>query len=124
MSEINKRFKELRIAADKTQEEWGTIIGISKSGVGDIEAGRRNVTNKHIIMLGNYTELRINTKWLETGEGEMFLPESRDDEIAKFTATLLKEESDSFKNRLVSILAKMSEEEWEMLEKKMREVLG
>ena len=46
----------------------------------------------------------------------MFLPESRDDMLARLTVDLLTEESDSFKNRFISLLAKMTDDEWEMLE--------
>ena len=48
---MNSRIKELRKSLDKSQEEFGKILGLSKSGVSEIEAGRRNVTEQHIIML-------------------------------------------------------------------------
>lgn len=73
MEEINGRFKKLRKECDKTQTEWGEILGIKASGVSDIESGRRNVTEQHLIMLSNWKERCVNIKWLRTGEGEMFL---------------------------------------------------
>lgn len=113
---MNSRFKELRKALNKSQEDFGKILGLSKSGVSDIESGRRNVTEQHIIMLKNYKEKPINENWLRTGEGEMFLPMDREAEIAKLTVNLFMEESDSFKNRFVSLLARMTDEEWNLLE--------
>ena len=115
--DINKRLKDLRIAMNKNQEEMGKILGITKSGVSDLESGRRKVTEQHLIMLQNCSECFININWLRTGEGEMFLDVSREKEIARFTKDLLLGEPDSFKNRLVSALAKLSVEEWEVLEK-------
>lgn len=50
----------------------------------------------------------------------MFLPVDRNADIAKLTKQLLNEETDSFKNRFVSMLANLSTEEWEFLEKKLR----
>ena len=47
-TEINQRFKALRIESGKSQEEWGKIFGITKSGVSDIERGKRDVTEKHL----------------------------------------------------------------------------
>ena len=114
---MNSRFKELRKALGKSQEEFGKLLGLSKSGVSDIESGRRNVTEQHIIMLNNYKDKRISENWLRTGEGEMFLPIDREREIAKLTMDLLTEETDSFKNRLISALSRLSEEEWELLAK-------
>ena len=72
--DINKRFRELRKMCKKSQEEWADIMGLSRSGIADIEAGRRNVTEKHIKLLsiepidGRY----INEDWLRTGDGDPF----------------------------------------------------
>ncbi len=74
MEEINKRFKQLRKTLGMSQEEFGKILGIKKSGVCDIEAGRNNVSDRHIIMLKNWNEKNINEEWLRYGSGEMFKP--------------------------------------------------
>ena len=78
MDEMNVRFKELRKTCHKTQIEFGKVLGISSSGVADIETGRRNVTEKHLIMLSNWDEYNVNIDWLRTGHGEMFLPTETD----------------------------------------------
>lgn len=78
MDAINERFIELRKACKKNQAEFAKVLGLSRSGVGDIEAGRRNVTEKHLIMLSNWEEYNVNTDWLRTGNGEMFLPNETD----------------------------------------------
>ena len=52
----------------------------------------------------------------------MFLPITRDDEIAKLTTDLFKEEEDSFKARLILALAKLDENEWAVLEKIAKEL--
>ncbi|WP_313181246.1 helix-turn-helix domain-containing protein [Lacrimispora sp.] len=77
--DINKRFKLLREKCNKSQEEFGKALGISKSGVSDIENGRRRVTEQHIIMLRNWNEFKINEDWVRTGNGDVFLnPEKAD----------------------------------------------
>ena len=89
--DINKRFRELRKMCKKSQEEWADIMGLSRSGIADIEAGRRNVTEKHIKLLcvepiqGKY----INEDWLRTGEGEMFKTRSPSDEVGYYVEELL-----------------------------------
>ena len=112
--DINQRFKKLRKSSNKTQTEWAEMLGISRSGIGEIEAGRRNVTDKHIKLLIAY-EPRINEKWLRTGEGEMFRPISRSEKIATFAGDLMKDEDDSFRRQLVEVLADLDEKEWEVL---------
>lgn len=89
MSEsINDRFRLLRKACKKSQEDLGKVIGITKSGVSDIESGRRNVTEQHIIMLRNWSEFNINEDWLRTGKGDMFIELLPEDEYAAAAAEL------------------------------------
>ena len=116
--DINKRFRELRKMCKKSQEEWADIMGLSRSGIADIEAGRRNVTEKHIKLLsiesidGKY----INEDWLRTGDGDPFKKLTRSQVITDFAADLIKED-DSFKTRLIEALAKLRDDDWEALER-------
>lgn len=116
--DINKRFRELRKMCKKSQEEWADIMGLSRSGIADIEAGRRNVTEKHIKLLsivsidGKY----INEDWLRTGDGDPFKKLTRSQVITDFAADLIKED-DSFKSRLIEALAKLGDDDWEALER-------
>ena len=112
---MNTRVKEIRIAKGMTLEKFGESIGMKKSALSLMENGKNAVTErtiKSICLVHN-----ANEEWLRTGKGEMFIDVSREVEIAKFTKNLLLEESDSFKNRLISALARLSVEEWEVLEK-------
>nr|DAX05434.1 MAG TPA: Helix-turn-helix XRE-family like protein [Bacteriophage sp.] len=111
---MNERMKELRKAMGKSQEEFGKILGITKSGVSDIESGRRNVTEQHIIMLRNEN---VNEEWLRTGNGEMFIPETKDEQITNMLADVLKSEDSDFKKRLIVALSKMDDTGWGALEK-------
>ena len=115
---MNTRIRQLRKALDMTMEEFGKLIGISKSGVSEIEQGRRNVTEQHLIMLSNVTFKGnpINIDWIRTGKGEMFLEPTKFDYIARLTADLMKQKPDSFKNRFVKALSELSEDDWEALE--------
>jgi transcriptional regulator with XRE-family HTH domain len=78
MDAINERFIELRKACKKNQSDFAKVLGLSRSGIADIETGRRNVTEKHLIMLSNWEEYNVNIEWLRTGNGEMFLPNETD----------------------------------------------
>ncbi len=74
MDTINERFAILRKTCKKSQEQWGAVLGISRTGIAEIESGRRKVTNKHLVMLSNWEEYNVNIDWLRTGQGDMFLP--------------------------------------------------
>lgn len=95
METINNRFKQLRLACEKSQEEFGKILGLTKSGVSDIERGRRSVTNQHLIMLSNWHEYNVNIEWLRTGEGgsdNKFLHPEENDLVAQARAILGKKD--------------------------------
>ncbi|NBI61218.1 XRE family transcriptional regulator [Lachnospiraceae bacterium] len=104
METINDRFKQLRKSCHKTQEEWGHILGITRPGVTDIESGRRKVTEKHLIMLSNWHERKVNIEWLRTGQGgpeSMFLFPEENDLVAQASA-LLGEKDQLFETLVVT----------------------
>jgi len=93
-------------------------------------ARRVNVTPAYISRLGKYPELvpsdrliisicekfNVREKWLREGKGAIFLELSKDAELANFVDSVLVAEKDDFKRRIVSIMSKMTQEQWAMLE--------
>ena len=110
-----KRFKELRTALNMKQGDLAKELTLSQGHVSDIENGRKSLSDQTIEILT--LKYNIDEEWLRTGEGEMFLPLDRQDQIAKLTSDLFKEEKNSFKERLILALAGLDESEWELLEK-------
>ena len=111
---MNERLKELRTTLGITLEEFGKRIGITRSAVGHLEKGSRNLTEQTLKSICR--EFGVNEEWLRTGEGEMFVPLTRSEAIAEFAGSLMKEEDAPFKKRLIEALAKLNEQEWEVLE--------
>ena len=104
METINDRFKQLRKVCNKTQDEFAEIFGMTRSGICDIEKGRNNVTEKHLIMLSNWHERKVNIDWLRTGEGgpeNMFLHLEENNLVAQ-AATLLGEKDQLFETLVVT----------------------
>ena len=62
-------------------------------------------------------EWNVNEEWLRTGEGEMFVEMTRDEQIAYFIGSIQANVDDSFKKRFISMLSTLDEPEWELLEK-------
>lgn len=111
---MNERLKELRKSLHLSQEKFGELLGITKSGVSDIESGRREVTEKHIIMLKNNG---VNEDWIRTGNGDMFVEKTRDEELAKMLGDIQNLGEESFKHRLITALARLDDAGWDSLEK-------
>lgn len=110
---MKDRIKKIRKELDLTQQKFADRIGVKQNTVAQYEMGR-NVPIDSVISL-ICREFNVNEDWLRTGEGDMFIKPSRNEEMARLTKMLLNEEEDSFKNRLISVLANLTEEQWELL---------
>lgn len=117
---MHERLKKLRKALDLTQQEFADRIGSKRNTVAKYET-EANTPSAAVVSL-ICREFNVNEDWLRDGFGDMFLPTDRNADIAKLTKQLLNEESDSFKNRFVSMLANLTVEEWEFLERKAKEL--
>lgn len=111
---MNERLKKLRKTLDLTQQKFGERIGVKGNTIAQYELGRNEPIDAVINLICR--EFNVNEEWLRTGTGDMFLPVDRNADIAKLTKMLLDEESDSFKNRFISMLANLTTGEWEFLE--------
>lgn len=120
---MNERLRELRIALKMNQEDFGKLLGITKSGVSDIESGRRKVTDQHIIMLKSQNS-QINEHWLRTGEGDMFFKLDKENELMQWAGKVLGNEANSFKKNFIRVLMSLTEDEWELLERKAKELVN
>ncbi|WP_308749102.1 helix-turn-helix transcriptional regulator [uncultured Anaerococcus sp.] len=81
--EQNERLGILRKKLDLTLEKFGEKIGVTGSAVGNIEKGRRALTEQ--VVKSVVREFNVNEDWLRTGVGEMFIEskESHLSELAK-----------------------------------------
>lgn len=119
---MKNRIKEIRKKLDLTQQEFADRLGIKRGGVANYEIGRNEPADSVISLICR--EFNVSEDWLRNGTGDMFLPTDRNTDIARLTKQLLNEESDSFKNRFISMLSNLTLDEWEFLERKANELCG
>lgn len=112
---MKDRIKKLRKELDLTQQEFADKIGIPRDSIGGYETGRRNPSEAAISLI--CAKCNVNEEWLRTGQGEMFIKRTRDEQIASFIGSIQANEDDSFKKRFISMLSALDESEWEVLEK-------
>lgn len=117
-----ERVKEVRKALDLTLEKFGDRLGVTKVAISNIEKGNRSLTDQMLKAICR--EFNVSERWLRDGAGEMFVDLSRDIQIAKFIGEIQMDEGNNFKKRLISALSSMTAAEWELLERKMREILN
>lgn len=111
---MNERIKKLRKSLDLTQQEFADKIGMKRNTVANYETDRNEPSNSVISLICK--TFNVSETWLRTGEGEMFVERTRDDELAAFMDELLAEESADFRRRLVTALSRLKPEQWEALE--------
>lgn len=112
---LNERVKQLRKNLDLTMEKFGEKIGVKKSAISLIESGRNSLTEQMIKSICR--EFDVDEEWLRNGTGSMFIERTRDEEIARFIGTIQSVDDDSFMKKFISMLAKLDESEWKLLEK-------
>lgn len=112
---MKERLYELRKILNLNQDEFGAKIGLSKTAISKMEKGTNNFTEQTIKSICR--EFNVNREWFETGKGEMFVNLSSKERLASWMGTVVMEDEDNFKVRLLNILAELDENEWELLEK-------
>lgn len=118
---LGERIKKIRRALDLTQREFGERISMKQNSVAQIEMGR-NTSDQTIASICR--EFNVNETWLRTGEGEMFLQLTRDEEIAAYLGQIMSDDEDSFRRRMISVLCRLDTEEWAMLERVAQKLLA
>lgn len=112
---LNERLKLLRKELHITLDQFGERVGVTKSAISNIENGNRSLTEQMIKSICR--EFDVDEEWLRNGTGSMFIERTRDEEIAKFIGTIQSVDDDSFMKKFISMLAKLDESEWKLLEK-------
>lgn len=113
------RFKILRNNLGLTQQEFADRLCIKRGAVANYEIGR-NVPSDSVIAL-ICREFNVSEAWLRYGEGEMFVPLTRDQEIADFMGEVLADPDASPRKALICAVKKLGPEEWATLAKVARE---
>lgn len=112
---MKDRIKALRERLGKSQDEFGKDLGLTRNYISLIENGQRNLSDQSIKVLCSLYD--VNEKWLRTGNGEMFIPKTKNEQINEMLVDVLKCEDSDFKKRLITALSKLDDTGWNALEK-------
>lgn len=115
---MNERIKKLRQALGLSQDEFGRRLGVTRGAVTNIELNK--VDPKPLFVGLICREFGVNEIWLREGIGEMFQQRSRSEELAAFFGDV--QADGGFKEAFLTVLARLGPEEWELIERKAREL--
>lgn len=116
---MNERIKELRKALNLTQQDFAEKIGVKRNTIAQYEIGRNLPIDAVITSICR--EFNVSEEWLRTGEGEMFKPRSRNEELYEFVHKVENSEPGSIQAQLLAVMARLTDEQWEVLAQVARE---
>ena len=106
---MQERIKEVRKSNGLTQTEFGEKIGVKGNTVTGYETGIRSPSDAIIVSICR--EFGVNEEWLRTGNGEMFLPKSRGQEIGEIVKAAAQHDPETAAKFFSSLLEEMSDAE-------------
>ena len=122
MSEMRKRIGQLRKSLGLTQKQFGEKIGVQRGTVTNYELGRNIPTETVRLMICKIYGVR--REWLETGEGEMFKKKNRYEQAWDMSEKYLKDENEMFRQRLISAISELSEDQLAILAEIVAKTVG
>lgn len=123
MITINERIKQIRKAFNMNQTDFGARIGVKQGSVAGYESGAR--TPVDAVILSICREFDINEEWLRTGQGEMKLIASEDEEVMKYAGILLKDKEDFVAQKIKRFIVgyeKLDANDKKVVENLMRQI--
>lgn len=105
---------------DGNKSVFARKIGITPQYAAQLYSGVREPSKRTVNDICK--KYGVDEVWLRTGVGEMFSPRTREDEITAFFADLLSPDATDFQRDFVAILATLSPEAWDLMEKKLNEL--
>ena len=112
---MNERIKKVRNSLHISQTDFAQKLSVSRSAICKMESGENYPSEQTIKLICN--EFSVNEDWLRTGNGEMFIPKSKEQLFAELLGEAVKADENDFKRRLFLALSKLDDSGWENLEK-------
>lgn len=110
---MHERIKELRKALGLTQQKFADGMGVKQNTIAQYESGRNAPIDAVITLICR--TYGVNETWLRTGEGEMFQPKSRNDELLDYARRIAEGDPGSIQAQLLTVMTRLTDAQWEVL---------
>lgn len=114
MNRLNERIDYLIKSLGMKKTAFAEKLNVSQAFVSQLCSGVKRPSERTTQDI--CTKFNVNEDWLRTGNGEMFIELTRDEQIENFVGNVLKSEEDSFKKKFISMLSALDESDWEVLQ--------
>ena len=113
MSDLSQRIRKVIDTIGIKKTIFAEKLNVSQAFVSQMCSGASQPSDRTIADICRTFD--VNEDWLRTGEGEMFVQKSRDEQLAAFFGDVLSGEPD-FRRRFIAVLPRLNEDEWKLLE--------
>ena len=120
MTTTSERIAFVRKQSNESQRAFGAKIGISGPSVARLETGENNPSEQTIRAICQ--EFGVNRRWLETGEGDPYVPAAPEDALAQEVAAIMVGAS-PMAQAIMTSLAAMPREWWDAWSVELHKVL-
>ena len=122
METISARISLVIKESGLTKTAFAKKINISQPHISKIALGESVPSDRTIADICR--EFNVNEDWLRTGRGDPYIQLSRDEELAQFFGDVMKGEDPDFRRRLLSVMSRLTTDEWALLEQMAWKLVG
>lgn len=122
--DLNERIRKLRKVLDLTQQEFADKIGLKQNSIALIESGKRNPSTR--TMYAICRAFNVNDNWLTFGEGEIFEPLPKSEEMQRYVDSLFQSDDTIAQSVAIAVLksyCKLDESGKEIVRQSVREMV-
>lgn len=120
MSEINTRIAAVIQASGLTKTAFAERVKVSQQHISRLA---KDGTPSDRTILDICREFNVSERWLRTGEGEMFVQLSREEEITKFAMEIIRDPGSEFQRQLLTTMARLEPAQWKLMEQMLDQLI-
>lgn len=121
MDTISARIAAVIKASGLTKTAFAERLNVSQSFVSRLAVGASVPSDRTILDICR--EFNVSERWLRTGEGEMFVQLSREEEITRFAMEVIRDPASEFQRQLISTMARLEPAQWKLMEQMLDELI-
>ena len=121
MSDICTRIADIIRESGLSKTAFSRRVGLSQPFVSQLANGAAVPSDRTILDICR--EFNVSERWLRTGEGEMFVQLSREEEITRFAMEVIRDPASEFQRQLIATMARLEPAQWKLMEQMLDQLL-
>lgn len=119
MNSFSERISAVIDALGMKKTAFAERLNVSQAFISQLCSGVKQPSDRTISDICRV--FNVSEEWLRTGAGEMFKPKSRNEELFEFATKVAEGDPGSIQAQLLAVMARLTDEQWEVLAEVARE---